>query len=445
MASAPGGQQPIIGKVDRDGRLIEADGPLLRLQQEAGAALGVAIALPQLAAVVRSARKLGVPLARSVLVASADHDLDLWVRAEPSEDGVRLIIEGWQERPIAPPRLMLIAGGKIANQESNDSGLLGFETDSELRFTRVSSSLARLLGDDGLVGQPVTRHFHLVEAADGLMPLLMALGAREDFGEQVVELKTHGHSRGILSGTALIRRGGRFAGFDAELKLDESVDADEIDGGDVMFDPAIDDALRSPLDEIIKAADRIVERSDGPLRSDYATYASDIAAAGRHLLSVLRSMNAEAAADMDPLIDLGEVTAEAVALVAADAEDRQVEIRISDAAFGLPVAAEKRAVLQILVNILGNAVRHSPDGAMIDISFSAGDQRIGVAIADQGPGIAAKDHARIFEKYEQGDQPGSSGLGLPISRRLARSLGGEVLLESAPGRGARFILVLPRA
>ena len=59
------------------------------------------------------------------------------------------------------------------------------------------------------------------------------------------------------------------------------------------FDDALDEVLRSPLDRIIESAERIVERADGPLRSDYASYGNDIAAAARHLLSVLRSMSEE--------------------------------------------------------------------------------------------------------------------------------------------------------
>lgn len=444
MASAPGDHAPIFGRVDANGVLIEADPPLLRLQEEAGASLGLPIALPQLASMARSAMKLGVPLSRSVLVASAEHDLDLWVRAEPGNDGVRLRIEGWTERPSAPPRLMLIAGGKFGGQEATDGGILSFETDAELRFTHVSPALARLLVDDNLIGQPLTRHFQLIEAVGGLMPLLMALGAREDFEGQTIELKGRDHARGTLSGKALTRRGGRFAGFDAELELDQPIDLGGAES-DVMFDPAIDDALRTPLDQIIQAADRIVERSDGPLRSDYASYASDIAAAGRHLLSVLRSMNNEAAEGGDPVTDLVDVTAEAVALVVPDADVRRVAIVMDRPTLPFTIIGEKRAILQILVNILGNAVRHSPDGATVDVRFNAGDHRVSVAVSDEGPGIARKDQERIFEKYEQGEKPGSTGLGLAISRRLARSLGGDVLLESTPGKGARFMLVLPKA
>jgi signal transduction histidine kinase len=68
-------------------------------------------------------------------------------------------------------------------------------------------------------------------------------------------------------------------------------------------------------------------------------------------------------------------------------------------------------------------------------------------VADQGKGIAASDHARIFEKFERVDssEPGGSGLGLFISRRLARAMGGDIVVDSAPGQGARFVLTLPTA
>jgi signal transduction histidine kinase len=69
-----------------------------------------------------------------------------------------------------------------------------------------------------------------------------------------------------------------------------------------------------------------------------------------------------------------------------------------------------------------------------------------VTVADEGPGIAAGDEQRIFERFEQAQpKEGSTGLGLAISRRLARSMGGDVSLDSAPGEGARFTLTLPAA
>ena len=100
--------------------------------------------------------------------------------------------------------------------------------------------------------------------------------------------------------------------------------------------------------------------------------------------------------------------------------------------------------MQILVNLLGNAVRHSPERGTIAVIAERRGEQIAVTVADEGPGIAAADQERIFERYERvGDTPGGIGLGLAISRRLARSMGGDIELQSAPGQGARFTLVLP--
>jgi len=69
-----------------------------------------------------------------------------------------------------------------------------------------------------------------------------------------------------------------------------------------------------------------------------------------------------------------------------------------------------------------------------------------VTVADEGPGVDAEDHQRIFQRFERANaKEGGTGLGLAIARRLARSMGGDVVLESAPGEGARFTLTLPAA
>jgi signal transduction histidine kinase len=101
-------------------------------------------------------------------------------------------------------------------------------------------------------------------------------------------------------------------------------------------------------------------------------------------------------------------------------------------------------VTQILVNLIGNAVRFSPEGGEIAIMLHAGGEAT-VTVSDRGPGVAPEDRSRIFERFEQaGTKPGEAGLGLSISRRLAREMGGDVeLLPSASG--ATFRLRLPTA
>ena len=442
MASAPSDMGPITGRVDREGRLTAADPPLLRLQQEAGSKLGAPLALPQIASVVRSAMKLGVPLSRAVIAAASDHDLDLWVRAEPDADGAGIVIEGWKARPPAPPRLTLV--GSEPEVASEAQSRLGFTTDAALKITRIDEPLAVKLGldPDKIVGEPLTRHFLLSDDGDGVMPLLTALAGRQDFGGQKARIRGQGDTELLLDGTALLLTGGAFAGY--EISVSGSGDA----AGEsaAMFDPALDQALRSPLDRIISAAERIVDRSEGPLRSDYAAYAGDIAAAGRHLLSVIHSMTGQQAALVEGDVDMAAASAEAVQLVEARAEERSIQVELVGTSEPLPANGEPRGVVQILVNLLGNAVRHSPERGTIAIICERRDAMVAVTVADEGPGIAPENHERIFERYERADDsPGGIGLGLAISRRLARSMGGDIQVTSALGEGARFTLTLPKA
>jgi signal transduction histidine kinase len=233
---------------------------------------------------------------------------------------------------------------------------------------------------------------------------------------------------------------GGFAGFrgsaQAKARPPESRSAGPV------FDEALEEVLRSPLDRIIDTAERIVERSDGPLRSDYASYGNDIAAAARHLLSVLRGMSNESATEHGA-IDLAALAAEAVVLVEASAEEQEVAISL-DAIDRLPATGEERGVIQILVNLIINAIHHSPPKGVIRLSFAQRGGTSSVTVIDEGPGIAAADQQRIFERFER-RREGGTGLGLAISRRLAQSMGGDVTLDSAPGEGARFTLILPVA
>jgi signal transduction histidine kinase len=90
-------------------------------------------------------------------------------------------------------------------------------------------------------------------------------------------------------------------------------------------------------------------------------------------------------------------------------------------------------------------VRYSPQGGTVRLSFARTAGTASATISDEGPGIKAGDETRIFERFERAHaEEGGTGLGLAISRRLARSMGGDVTLDSAPGEGARFTLTLPR-
>ena len=443
MASAPSEPRAVLGRLDRAGRLVAADPELEALQREAGSRLGQPLALPQIAAVAQLARKLRTPVSRPALAASAEHDIEMWVQATPEGEDILLSLEGWTNRPPAGPRLAAILGG---GSEAEAGGTRNeWAADEELRIISLSPDLAELLGvsPDAVAGQPLTRVVRLEEDEFGEMPLISALAARRGFSGQPARSRSNEGRTVVLSGEVVTGADGSFAGFRGSVEAQGGAPQVATSPA-AAFDLALDEALRSPIDRIIESAERIVERADGPLRSDYASYGSDIAAAARHLLSVLGAMNEDAALSPS-VVDLAELAGEAAVMLDSTAEERQVIIDL-ERQDALPAKGEERAVIQILVNLIGNAIRYSPAGATIRVEFSRDQRTASVSVADQGPGIAAADQQRIFERFERAHpKEEGTGLGLTISRRLARSMGGDVTLDSAPGEGARFTLRLPTA
>ena len=441
MASVPSEPRPVIGRLDRSGRLISADPELEALQREAGSSLGQPLALPQIAAVAQLARALGTAVSRPAIAASTDHDIELWVRAIPEGDEIGLSLEGWTARAPAGPRLAAILGG--SSDAETGAARNQWAADEELRIISLSSELADLLGvdPDATTGQALTRIVRLEEDEAGEMPLISALAARRGFSGQRARSRSNDTQSVILDGEVVTGADGGFAGFRGSVQAEIGSSSQPSSSG-AAFDDALDEVLRSPLDQIIDSAERIEERADGPLRSDYASYGNDIAAAARHLLSVLTSMSDDSA-QVSRSIDLAALSGEAMAMLESSAVARDVTIEINRGDV-LPAKGEERAALQILVNLIGNAIRYSPSGGAIRLSFSRSSGTASVSVSDDGPGIAAADQQRIFERFERAHpKEDGTGLGLAISRRLARSMGGDVTLDSAPGEGARFTLALP--
>lgn len=112
-----------------------------------------------------------------------------------------------------------------------------------------------------------------------------------------------------------------------------------------------------------------------------------------------------------------------------------------------PLRTDPVRLDQILVNLVSNAIRHSPEGARIDLTADERDGHISFAVIDRGPGVPAALRDRIFEPFERFDphSGAGTGLGLPVSRRLAEALGGTLMVEETAGGGATFVLELPLA
>jgi len=114
---------------------------------------------------------------------------------------------------------------------------------------------------------------------------------------------------------------------------------------------------------------------------------------------------------------------------------------------GLTVMADRDGFGHVLVNLLTNAVKFSPEGTTVRVrAYDDGDEAV-VSVIDEGPGIAPADQARVFERFYQaknGESARGTGIGLTIAQRFTELHGGEIWVESQPGAGATFAFSIPR-
>jgi signal transduction histidine kinase len=140
-------------------------------------------------------------------------------------------------------------------------------------------------------------------------------------------------------------------------------------------------------------------------------------------------------------VDMERLSERAYAAFGEQARRREIDYRLDVRATPVIVTDGDR-VLQIIVNLLSNAFRWTPEGGRIEVELAAENGSVSVTVADSGPGIDEEERERIFRPFWSRDG-GGTGLGLAIARELAVALGGRLVLDSSPGKGSRFVLVLP--
>ena len=448
----------VTARLDSRDHIRSADELILRLQAAAGGEPDGRIAIPQVAAVARLARRLGLLIARPLLIGGQDYDIRLWVRARPVEDGVELEFSEWQEAPHADADA--IAAQRAAQVSLAPDGA-EWRTDAQMRFLYLGSE-----ADIARAGDEFFAAFS--DESTGMARLAKEVIARRPFfGLRM--LPEQGGATVSLSGHPLFDADGSFLGYRGKISVCEEekgmaasvhreqpdiAEAEEKEGITLPdFGRRLDLALRQPLGRIIANAETIREQIEGPLRSDYTSYAADIADAGRHLMELVDDLADLQAIDRVDFhvaredIDLVDLVRRAAGLLGVKAASRDIVIEGPPANVRLPATGEFRRALQIIVNLLTNAIRYSPEGSHIRVVADQEEGRALLSIIDQGPGIVPQDRERVFDKFERlgrSDVIGS-GLGLYISRRLARAMQGDIVIEEAEGGGARFVLSLPAA
>ncbi len=213
--------------------------------------------------------------------------------------------------------------------------------------------------------------------------------------------------------------------------------------------------LRTPLNAVIGFSDVLEEKMFGDLNPKQMEYVRDIHASGQHLLSLIND-----------ILDLSKIEAGRMELdvqgfeVAAALANCRTLIRERAQGHGLRLlfdvpadignwVGDERKLKQIVINLLSNAVKFTPEGGEVRLLARREADALVVRVSDTGPGIAAADQAVVFEEFRQLVNMGAgkhegTGLGLSLARRLAQLHGGDITLESEKGRGAAFIVRLPR-
>jgi PAS domain S-box-containing protein len=212
--------------------------------------------------------------------------------------------------------------------------------------------------------------------------------------------------------------------------------------------------LRTPLNAIGGYVDLLDLGIHGPLTEAQREALARVTANQRHLLTLINDVLAfakleagQVELDLRPLAAC-DLLSEVEPLVAPLAQARGIALSVQECDRALRVLGDAERVRQVLLNLVGNAIKFTPEGGWILLGCERGGEWVDVRVRDSGPGISAEKQQRIFDPFVQVDRRLSSpqegvGLGLAISRDLAVAMGGELTVESAPGEGSTFTLRLP--
>ena len=222
------------------------------------------------------------------------------------------------------------------------------------------------------------------------------------------------------------------------------------------FLAAMSHELRTPLNAISGYAQLMQEGIPGPVSEQQREYLSRIIASQQHLLAIVNDLlnysrveAGEVAYEREP-VPMRDVAGRVLGMVMPQAQRKGVELSQGACEADVVAMADQLKTEQIVLNLVSNAVKFTPEGGAVSITCGVRDGGATIEVRDTGPGIPEDRQQDIFEPFVQLGRTLTSthegaGLGLAISRDLARAMGGDVTVESILGAGATFILRLPAA
>jgi PAS domain S-box-containing protein len=212
--------------------------------------------------------------------------------------------------------------------------------------------------------------------------------------------------------------------------------------------------LRTPLNAIGGYAELLSLGVAGALNDQQTEYLDRIRLAQQHLLNIVTDLlnysRIEAGEILvnEEAVRLNDVIEAGTKMVELQARSKQIKLEIKSCPVEWIARIDRAKTDQIILNLLSNAVKFTPVNGTISLACDRNDTEYRLAVKDTGPGIPRVKQEPIFEPFVQLGRTFSTlregtGLGLSISRELARAMGGDVIVESEPGRGSTFTLVLP--
>jgi signal transduction histidine kinase len=211
--------------------------------------------------------------------------------------------------------------------------------------------------------------------------------------------------------------------------------------------------LRTPLNAILGFSQVLRDEMFGPVNEKQAEYLDDIVSSGNHLLALINDVldlskveAGQVELDVQPF-SVREALERGVVMVRERAAEDGVDVALAANPDVDVVEGDERRIKQVIFNLLSNAVKFTPPGGEVDVSAARVNGEVRISVADTGPGVPVEDQERIFEEFQQTEagieQREGTGLGLALSKRFVELHGGEIWLESEPGRGSRFVFTLP--
>lgn len=210
--------------------------------------------------------------------------------------------------------------------------------------------------------------------------------------------------------------------------------------------------LRTPLNAIIGFTGTLLMQLPGPLNAEQDKQLRIVQTGARHLLSLINDLLDVAKLSANKLslhieeLDCRSVIAEVTATLEPEAARKGLVLTVRAPDDAVPLRTDRRAFSQILINLVGNAIKFTPQGrveVVLEEGFAAQGRSVQVHVRDTGPGIPEREQPRLFEAFSRVESADrrhheGTGLGLHLSRKLAEALGGSVSLASAEGEGSTF-------